>query len=245
MKIAVVYKWGRDPESAVVRSDGSVDWRGAKMVALEDDPTALAVAKNIASGANADIVGVCIGDGDASWILARGVKETFSVADAPNLDDQALVAKILAAAIKKIGDVDVVVIGDCAAYPMVAGCLAGELGFSAVGSVISASATADSIVATRHIGNEEQTITVKTPAVLGVVAQTEEKNAPGMKDMLMARKKPINNVASAELGVELKDRFVSLKLSVPETKHTTLFNEDAQSAAKKLVDALKKEGVLL
>ena len=43
MKIVVIYKWARDPEDAAVRGDGSVDWRGAKMAAGEDDPAAVAV----------------------------------------------------------------------------------------------------------------------------------------------------------------------------------------------------------
>ena len=39
----------RDPASAVVRADGTVDWRGAKMTPGEDDPAALAVAKAVAT----------------------------------------------------------------------------------------------------------------------------------------------------------------------------------------------------
>ena len=49
--------------------------------------------------------------------------------DAPSLPDNAATADVLAAAIRRIGDVDVIVIGDSEAYPGVAAVLAGALGW--------------------------------------------------------------------------------------------------------------------
>ncbi|MDU6828394.1 hypothetical protein [Campylobacter sp.] len=243
MKIAVVYKWARDPEAASVRSDGTVDYRGAKMTVLEDDPAALEAAKSIASDSD-EIVGVCIGDGDASWILARGVKDTFSVNDAPSLNDQAVAAKIVAAAIKQIGGVDVVVIGDSLAYPVMAASLGAELGFKSVFNLSSAKAENGAIVATRHIGTAEQTITLNVPVLLGFSAQADEKSAPGMKEMLMARKRPTNMLSVSALGVDISEKFSITSSKAPQEKHATLFDGDAVAATQKLVEALKKEGVL-
>jgi hypothetical protein len=43
------------------------------MTAGEDDPAALAAATRIAADSAGEVVGLTIGDGDASWALARGV----------------------------------------------------------------------------------------------------------------------------------------------------------------------------
>ena len=244
MKIVMIYKWARDPEAATVRSDGSVDWRGAKMVAGEDDPAALDAAKSIAEGSNAEIVGLSIGDGDASWILARGVQSTFSVSDVPNLMDQATTGKILAAAVQKLSDVDVVVMGDAQAYSAVAISLAGALNWPCVMGLSSAKAVGNQIIATRNIGSDVQTISVSAPVVLGFVAESEEKTIPGMKEMLMARKRPVTTLSLADLPVNAVERITSRGSRAPEVKHAQLFEGTPLEAATKLVETLRKEGAL-
>lgn len=244
MKIAMIYKWARDPEAATVRSDGSVDWRGAKMVAGEDDPAALDAAKAIAEGSGADILGLTIGDGDASWVLARGVKETYSVSDAPNLMDQAMTGKILSSAVQKISGVDVIVIGDSQAYSAVAVALGGELNWPTVMGLSSARVEGNNIIATRHVGSEEQTITVSAPVVLGFVAESEEKSIPGMKEMLMARKRPVTSLTLADLNIAANERLESRGSRAPEVKHAQRFDGSPLDAATKLVETLRKEGVL-
>ena len=239
-----VYKWAKDPESATVRSDGSIDWRGAKMVAGEDDPAALDAAKNIAQASDSTIVGLTIGDGDASWILARGVKETFSVTDVPSLTDQAMTGKVLSAAVENIKDVDVVIIGDPQAYSAVPVTLAGSLKWPSLMGLTSAKVEGENIVVTRKIGSEEQTITVKPPIVLGFVAEGEEKKTPGMKEMLMARKRPINKITLSDLNLEANERIISQGSRAPEMKQAQLFEGDPAQAASALIDTLRKEGVL-
>lgn len=244
MRIVVVYKWARDPEAASVRADGSIDWRGAKMTPGEDDPAALAVATAIASRTGAEILGVTIGDGDPSWILARGVTETLSVPDAGPCTDDAITGRVLAAAIRRLGDVDVVLIGDPGDATVVPGALAGALGVPAVLGLASADVEGDRIVAVRRAGSAEQRITVDTPVVLGVAAEGEEKKVPGMKEMLMARKRPVTTVALADLGVETDDRLAMVASRAPEDVSATVFGGDPAGAARELVSALRAEGVL-
>lgn len=244
MKIAMIYKWARDPEAASVRSDGSVDWRGAKMVAGEDDPSALDAAKEISKGSGAEITGVTIGDGDASWILARGIKETLCVTDVPNLTDQVLTGKVLASTINKLGDINVVVIGDPQSYSAVPTALAGALGWKSLMGLTSARVEGEKIIATRSVGNELHSITVDTPVVLGFVAESEEKKTPGMKEMLMARKRPVNKISISDLDLEIEERIESRGSHAPEVKHAQLFEGDVSDSAAQLIEALKKEGVL-
>ncbi len=245
MKTVVIYKWARDPQDAAVRSDGSIDWRDAKMVAGDDDPAAVALAREAASGcADCTVVGLTIGDGDASWALARGVEQAFSVPDAPRPLDSAATAELLAAAIRWIGGVDLVVIGDCDAYPGVAGSLAGVLGGAAFLSASMATVADGRLMATRRIGDRDETVSLPLPAVLAVAAASAEKHPPGMKEILAARRRPITVVSMAELGPDPLDRLESRGTRVPETGSAQIFEGSPASTARELVAALRADHVL-
>lgn len=244
VKTVVVYKWARDPEDAAVRGDGAVDWRGARMAAGEDDPAAVAVARAIAAAADGSLVGLTIGDGDASWALARGVGQAVTVTDAPSLADNAATAALLAAAIRRIGGVDVVVIGDAGAYPGVPAVLAGILGWPGLLGVSTATFAGGRLVATRRAGDLEQTVSLALPAVLGVAAAAQEKRAPGMKEVLAARRRPVTAVSLADLGIAPVSRLESRGTRVPEAGSARIFDGDPANAARQLVAALRADGVL-
>lgn len=244
MKIAVVYKWARDPETATVRNDGAVDWRGAKMTAGEDDPAALAGAKAIAEANGADLVGVTIGDGDASWALARGLSEAYSVTDVPALTDQSKTGQILAATVGSIGEIDVVAIGDAEQYAGVPMALAAELGWPVLLGLSTATAEGDSISVTRRTSTGHEKLTVTGPVVLGFSAETEEKKAPGMKEMLMARKRPINTLTLADLGCDAEERVVSQGTRAPDVTAAKVFEGNPEQTVGQLIEALRADGVL-
>ncbi len=244
MKIVAVYKWARDPEDAAVRADGTVDWRGAKMAAGEDDPAALATALEIAVAAGGKVVGLTLGDGDASWALARGAPETVSVADAPALADNVATAAIVVAAVRCIGDVELVVIGNAEAYPGVAPAVAASLGWPAVLGISSATFAAGRISAVRRVGDERQTLSLGLPAVLGVAAASAEKQAPGMKEVLAARKRPITVRTIADLDISRAVALEPRGSRLPEVGAARIFEGDPATAAQQLVAALRADGVL-
>jgi electron transfer flavoprotein beta subunit len=243
VKAVFVYKWSRNAADALVRADGSIDWRNAKMAAGEDDPAALAAAVRIVSGASGELVGLTIGDGDPSWALARGVESTWSVTDVPALADNARTAAVLAAAVRSIGDVDVVVIGDSRQEPGVSVALAGALGWPAVVGLESAGWDAGRLVVARRVGGEREHLSVPTPVVLGVAADADVDRVPGMKELLAARKRPVNRITVAELGVEIAD-VMSLGCQRPATTPARVFAGDPTETAGQLVAALRAEGVL-
>jgi electron transfer flavoprotein beta subunit len=243
VKAVVVYKWARNAADAIVRTDGSIDWRNARMAAGEDDPAALAAAKQIAADTGGAVIGLTIGDGDASWALARGVEQAFSVADAPSLTDNGATAAILAAAVRYIGDVDVVVIGDSKQEPGVPVALAGELGWPALVGLHSASMPAGQLQAVRRAGAEQQTVNLATPVVLGMSAESDADQVPGMKELLAARKRPLTTLSLSDLGAAPVD-LVSISCHKPDSTPTRVFDGDPAQAAAQLVAALRAEGVL-
>ncbi len=244
MTTLVAYSWARDAAAALIRADGTVDWRNTKMSAGEDDHAAVAVARVLAEARGDEVVGVTIGDGDASWALARGVARAVSVPDAPALDDEAATAAVLAAAVRCVPDADVVVIGDSEEHPMVAPALAADLGWPAVLGVTSAVAGTDGIEAVRRAGTLDEVLTATPPVVLGIRAEGTETRPPGMKELLVARKRPVERHGVAELGVELAPPPTELGTRLPDLEGAQMLPGDPTDAAKALVAALRADGVL-
>lgn len=243
VKVVIVYKWARNPADAVVRADGSLDWRNARMAVGEDDPAALAVARQLVESSGDELIGLTIGDGDASWALARGVEQAFSVTDAPSLTDNAATAAIIAAGVRRIGDVDVVVIGDAEQEPGVAAAVAGALGWPGMVGLRTATVQDGRLLAVRRVGQEQQTIALPVPAVLGVAAEADVDRPPGMKELLAARKRPMTRLTLAELGVETDD-VASVGFHKPAMAPARVFDGAPTEAAAQLVAALRAEGVL-
>jgi electron transfer flavoprotein beta subunit len=243
MTTVVAYSWARDAGGALVRPDGAVDWRSTRMSAGEDDHAAVAVARDLAQARDDEVVGVTIGNGDASWALARGVARAVCVPDAPALDDEAATAAVLAAAVRAVPGADVVVIGDAEEHPLVAPALAGLLGWPAVLGATTAQAGTDGIEAVRRSGDTDEVFTVTPPVVLGVRAESAEAHAPGMKELLAARKRPVERQGVAELGLTLPAAPTELGTRLPDRTTAQMFAGDPAQAARALVAALRAEGV--
>lgn len=244
MKAVVVFKWLRNPEDARVGSDGSVDWRAAKMAVSDDDPAAAVVANAVAA-VGGECVGLTLGDGDASWAAARGASSTVVVTDAEPCANSAATAAIMAAGVRSIGGVDVVLIGDSAWDRGVPVALAGLLGWSVLADVESAAVEGDRLRVTRKFGDGTQVVDVARPVVLAVAASRAEQHAPGMKEILAARKKPVTKVTMTELGVEPDTAVTSRGTQFPATTAARVIDgADPVAAAAQLLAALRSEGVL-
>ncbi|WP_316670996.1 hypothetical protein [uncultured Propionibacterium sp.] len=243
MKTVVIYKWARDVQNASVRADGTIDWRGEKVVPGEDDPAAVAAALEL-TGPDDELIGLTIGAGDASWALARGVPRAVSVTDAPfSPDDASVTAMILAAAVAHIGDVDVVVIGDATEFPGVAPTLAGRLGAVCLTQVLTAGPdTGGGVNVSRQNGDMIEYLRAPIPVVLGVCALGADTRRPGMKEQLAARKRPVTKLTLADLDVTAPRTVTATGLRPPEATEARVFSGD--DAAADLIAALRSEGVL-
>lgn len=244
MKIVVVFKWMKNPEDAHVGTDGSVDWRNAKMAVSDDDPAAIDIARQLAGGGD-EIIGLTMGDGDAAWAAARGASSTVIVTDAEMAADAGVAGGVLAAAVRRIGNVDVVLIGDSAWDVAVPAALAGQLGWLSLAGVSTVTKHGDRLHATRNLGESTQVIECAHPAVLAVSASHAEKDPPGMKEVLMARKKPQTKVTLSDLGVTTNGRVKSEGTRLPDTPAAKIIDgADPMAAATQLVTSLRTEGVL-
>jgi electron transfer flavoprotein beta subunit len=244
MKVLVVFKWARNPQDALVGAGAGIDWPGVKMSANDDDPAVMEIAGTLAGGD--EIIALTIGDGDASWAAARGAARTTVITDALVEVNSAVTGAALAAAARRFADVDAVLIGDSAWDYGVVSAFAGQLGFPAVARVTAAEVKDGCLYATRKLGSVSQILEIKTPAVLAVMATQAEKNEPSMKDVLMARKKPMEKLTLADLGFSSPFAAVtSLKTRFPDTPPAIIIDgADPASACEQLMSALHTDGVL-
>lgn len=243
MKVITVFKWLKNPQDALVGADGSISWPGVKMSANDDDPAVIEVAKAIAG--DGEIIGLTVGDGDTAWAAARGAVRTIVVHDALTYTNSSVTGAVLAAAVRRVDAVDAVLIGDSEWDYGVVSALTGQLGWPAVANVISAEIVAGSLRVTRKFGSALQVLEVKGPVVLAVSALHAEQNAPGMRDVLMARKKPVEKLSLDDLGSLPVSAVNTQGTRFPDTSTARVIDgADPVAACNELMDCLRADGVV-
>ncbi|MFC5370881.1 electron transfer flavoprotein subunit beta/FixA family protein [Arcanobacterium bovis] len=254
MKIVVAYKWAPNPQDASVSNEGVVTW-GNKRAISEYDPVAMRVARLLADATGAELIGITAGDVSAATpkatqaAAARGLDQLVVVADetlaAASADTY---ARVLAGLVRRIGDVDLIIAGDSSADVggrSVPALLAAYLGIPAFADVSEISPLDDGLKVTRHFQGAHQVLKLNGAAVLSVTTDASSIPLIGMKDIMAARKKPVEKVDLAELEIEVSAGVAEVtgteKPATRERKHIIF---DSADAAKELVAALRSEGVL-
>src|SRR5664279_6579354 len=161
MKIVVAYKWAPNPQDASVGVDGIVDWSRAKSGISEYDPVAIELARRLADATGGEVIGLTAGPTRVDASLARKAALSRGFDRAVIVADDALegagtteLAAVLAAAVRHIGEVDLVIAGDSSVdvgARMVPAVLAGQLGWPArtAGTILAPTSTEESPAMTR------------------------------------------------------------------------------------------------
>jgi electron transfer flavoprotein beta subunit len=160
-----------------------------------------------------DLIAITMGPDKAADVLrnclALTVNEVHQCSDAAFAgSDTYATASVLAAAIKKIGDVDVVFCGKQSTdgnTGVVGAVLASILGFSQltfVSKVRSVDAGAKKIVVERAIEGGTEVVEAKLPAVVSVIKGINEPRLPNLMGIRKAAKMQIPQWSAADLGVD-------------------------------------------
>jgi electron transfer flavoprotein beta subunit len=258
MKIVVAYKWAPNPQDASVGADGVVDWSRAKPGISEYDPVAIELARRLATATGGEVIGLTAGPKavDASMArkaaLSRGFDRAVIVAD-DSLQEAGTtqLAAVLAAAVRHIGEVDVVITGDSSVdvgAKMVPAVLAGQLGWPAVGEVRTVSGEAGKLRVERAITGGTQVLEITGPAVLAASTDAAVPRVPGMKDILAAGKKPVETLEVPALDLPASGATVTVTATsrpdLKARKGQLIETADPEAAAAELVAALRADGVL-
>lgn len=241
MKSVIVFKLCKDPRDAVVNSSGYADWGMATLASSDDDFRASEIARELGG----EVIGLTIGNGDTAWAAARGASRTVLLKDVMPFKDAAATASVLAKAIQDIGDVDLVLIGDSSWDPAVPALLGAELGWTSLMGVLEVKEQDDALVAKRRTVSIEQEIEIAKPAVLGIVALSGEETPPGLKQVLMARKKPVEEKMLADLNAGIEETITVVDSALPDSTEATMISgETPEETVQKLLDVLRGEEVL-
>lgn len=160
-----------------------------------------------------EITAISMGPDNAKQVLTNSlaltVNEVYLCNDAAFAgSDTFATATVLAAAIKKIGDVDVVFCGKQSTdgnTGVVGAALASVLGFSQltyVSKVRSIDAAGKKIVVERAIEGGTEVVEAKLPAVVSVLKGINEPRLPNLMGIRKASKIEIPQWSAADLGVD-------------------------------------------
>ncbi|MDR1077875.1 MAG: electron transfer flavoprotein beta subunit/FixA family protein [Propionibacteriaceae bacterium] len=256
MRIAVAHKWAADPQEAVVTASGQVDQSRARPSLSEYDAVAIALARGLADAVGAELVGLSVGGPEAAsplatkTALARGLDSVLVLADqALASADSTTTARALAAAVTELGDVAVVLTGDCSVdrgARMTPAVLGGLLGWVTLTEVSAVSLDQTSLTVERELEHGRQTLVLSAPAVLAVAAGAVEAPAPGMRDVLAAARKPVRQLALDQfdgdwgpLG-QVVDRALA---PTPDRRGIVIGTTDPTAAAAELIAHLSRDGL--
>lgn len=242
MKIVVCIKQVPDSEAKVVARDGQVSWGESPLVINPFDEYAVEAGLQQKEALGGSVTALCIGAESAKdalkHALAMGADNAILVSDpaVDGLDSQGA-ARILAAAIQKIGDAEMVIFGRqtidtgtglttaqtarVLGWPMLA--LAGSI------KVEGGKATVE-----RVIDEGKQIISANLPAVLSVVQSIGEPRYPSFMGIRKASKAEIPLWSLADLGVSAPATVVS---------RTELLNPPSRDVACEIISGESPEAI--
>ena len=191
-------------------ADNTVDRANVDGLLSELDEYAVEEALKIVEAGEGEVTVLTVGpDAAADAIkkaLQMGAHKGVHVSDdAIHGSDAIATSLVLAEAVKKLGDVDLVMTGMASTdgtMGVVPAMLAERLGLPAV--TFASELSVDGGVATiRRDGDAStQTITATLPALVSVTDQINEPRYPSFKGIMAAKKKPVEHWGLADLGID-------------------------------------------
>ncbi len=261
MNIVVVIK--QVPEIELVRVDetaGAVTLPSGPGIVNPFDEYAIEEGLKIKEQVGGKVTAVTVGSERAVSALRQalsvGVDEAILITDPAfeNSDPQAI-ARILTAAIGKIGDVNLILAGkqaiddDSAQVPAA---LAANLDWPQILFVKKTESVTDSeAVFLRTTEEGYDSVTTSLPAVVSVVKEINEPRLPSLKGKMAAKKAAITQWSAADLGGDIKavgaaspTKTIKATAPPPPQKGEIIEGETPEEIAEKLFGKLREDQVL-
>ncbi len=256
MKIIACIKQVPDSEAKVKAEGGKVSYGDAPLVINPFDEYAMEGALQQKEAAGGTVTALSIGSESArdalKHALAMGADDAILVSDPAleNLDTQGA-ARILAAAIQKIGGVDMVVFGRQSldnGSGLTPPQTARLLGWPMLGLAGQIKVDAGSVTVERVIEEGRQTVSAKLPAVVSVIQSIGEPRYPSFMGIRKASKAEIPVWSLADLGASAPAAIVTrTEIVSPPSRESTveiITGDSPQAIAEKLAEKILAEKVL-
>lgn len=256
MNIVVCAKLVPDPEDIEIGSDGSVSLEKADWMIGEYDLQAIEAGVRLVEARGGKLIALSAGPSQINTsklkkdLLSRGPDELYLVVDDSLRDaDTSVIASVLAAAITKLGQVDLVLCGEGSAdlYFQQVGLQLGErLGWPTFNAISKIEARDGKLLVERSLEDEVELLELPLPAALSVTTDINTPRLPTMKMILLATKKTITQVIINDLGVKLENQveIISIKAPYRVTRKQVRITGTSEDAARALVGYFCREGVL-
>jgi electron transfer flavoprotein beta subunit len=209
LKIVVCIKQVPDSEAKVAVQNGQVSWGESPLVINPFDEYAVEAGLQQKEALGAEVTALCIGGETArdalKHALAMGADNAILVSDPTlgELDSQGA-ARILAAAIKKINSVDMVIFGRQtldSGTGLTTAQTARSLGWPMLALAGSIKIEGGKVTVERVIEEGKQTVSANQPVVLSVVQSIGEPRYPSFMGIRKASKAEIPVWTLADLGI--------------------------------------------
>lgn len=252
MKIVVLVKEVPDTYGArkLDLETGLTDRGASEAVIDEINERAIEAALSYATGKDdAEVVIMSMApEGSTATVrkgLAMGASSAVHIADAALAgSDLGQTAEVLAAALRKTG-FDLVITGNVStdgAAGMVPAMLAELLEISLVSGLDELTISADSIAGVRPVEGGSQQVSASLPAVISVTESMPDGRLPNFKGIMAAKKKPLEVLTSADLGINPEDfavaRSIMITVSEKPPREGGIKIEDSGDAGEQLANFL-------
>ena len=256
MKIIACIKQVPDSEAKVRAEGGQVSWGDAPLVINPFDEYAVEGALQQKEATNGTVTALCVGPESAKealkHALAMGADDAILVSDpALNNLDTVGAARILAAAVQKIGVVDMVVFGRQtldSGSGLTPAQTARLLGWPMLGLAGQIKVEDGNVQVERVIEEGRQIVKAKPPVVISVVQSIGEPRYPSFMGIRKASKAEIPIWSLSDLGISAPESVVTrTELMNPPARDTNveiITGESPAEIADKLADKIIAEKVL-
>ncbi|GAB2682159.1 electron transfer flavoprotein subunit beta/FixA family protein [Thalassiella azotivora] len=212
MKIVVCVKYVPDAqaERTFDATDNTTDRTNVDGLLSELDEYAVEEALKIAESGDGEVVVLTMGPADAEQAVRKSLQMgahsgVHVLDDALHGSDAPATSLVLAKAVEKIGDADLVLTGMASTdgtMSVVPAMLAERLGLPQVTFASEVSLDGGSVTIRRDGDASTETITASLPALVSVTDQINEPRYPSFKGIMAAKKKPVETWSLADLGVD-------------------------------------------
>lgn len=187
--------------------------------------------------------------------LAMGADEACIVVDpACEGSDTAASATTLTKAIQKVGQYDLILVGEGSAdnySGQIGSRIAELLGIPQITYVRELTIEGNTVTAVRDLENALDVVKTQMPLVVSVTSEINKPRRAPLSQILRASRKPLNSWTLKDLGIDASTvgsgssaiQVVS-NLAPLQDRKGVIFEGDLDEAAGRLVDALRKERAL-
>ncbi|MGB2964915.1 MAG: electron transfer flavoprotein subunit beta/FixA family protein [Anaerolineales bacterium] len=258
MKIIVCVKQVPDTAAAMAVEDGKISWGDAPLIINPWDEYAVEAALNIVADQGGEVTALCLGKEEETeaikHALAMGADAAVMVSDPALIGaDNVAASKVLAAAINKIGDVDLALFGqqsvdtDTGLLPVQVARLLKWPSLTLV-SKFEGITPGESLQVLRSMEEGSQVVESRLPAVVSMTKDYGEPRYPSFMGIRKASKAEYPVWSLSDLGIDPPSSSISWpEVNEPvqqEIKTEIIEGDTPEEKAKTLVEKLISEKVL-